>query len=123
MVNMISPSIRAALATFTLGFNPPAFAQPINSQDASYLITDGPLYDILSNGEYCYNSVLDSITDGPSTAQLLAMFFEGFVEGADGKVYAVNNGPNGVDMSGEDDEYYAGGEAKGLYEVIPTDTA
>merc|ERR1712127_549393 len=41
------------------------------------------------------------------------MFFEGFVEGADGKVYFVNNDFNDGSLRGK---------AKGLYEVIPTDT-
>ena len=64
-----------------------------------------------TNG-FCYNEVLTSVTGGPTTAQLLVMFRENFVEHK-GKVYAsiAYHAPERDDLS-----------VGGLYEVIDDDT-
>ena len=84
--------------------------------DSHSILMSSDFFDEGGEGKYCFNEVLTSISDGPSTAQLLAMFFEGVVEGADGKVYAVHNdsgGVRGIPLRSN--------QPFGLYEVIDLD--
>jgi hypothetical protein len=78
---------------------------------SSPLNFDGYFRDILfpeytSAGNVCYNQILETVSGGPTTAQLLVMFSDQFVEHK-GKVYAA-----------PEEGYSEHVATRGLYEVI-----